>query len=340
MLYTGNSGTQSITGVGFSPDWLWIKNREATYSHALVDSVRGATLSLSSDSTAIERTSDITSLDSDGFSLQFVNATGTYSENQGTQTYVAWNWKAGTAFSNDASATSVGTIDSTGSVNTKAGFSIISYTGNGSSSQTVAHGLSSTPEFIILKDRETNSNNNQWQAFHAFANFVTDGDDYGYLSTTAAFTGSAQIIPSGTTTFELKANLATTNESGDDYIAYCFHSVEGYSKVGGYIGNGATSGSAGAYVYTGFRPAWVLVKRANSTGNWWILDSKRDPYNEALRALKANDTDDETGYSGNFLDFYSNGFALRTSGAEVNASGGKYIYLAFAEAPFKYANAR
>jgi hypothetical protein len=126
----------------------------------------------------------------------------------------------------------------------------------------------------------------------------------------------------------------------NDYIAYCFHSVEGYSKVGSYVGTGSTSGTAGPYVFTGFRPAWVMLKRTDSTGSWWILDSTRDPFNEALRGLAANATDAETGYSGNFLDFYSNGFAPRTSGIQVNASSGTYIYLAFADQPAKFANAR
>jgi len=225
-----------------------------------------------------------------------------------------------------------GSILSTVSANTDAGFSIISYTGNGSSGQTVAHGLSSAPEFIIHKDRDTNGNNNNWNIYHASA-----GDDYGYFTTTG-FTGSAQIIPSGTTTIELKANLITTNESGDDFIMYAFHSVEGYLKVGSYTGNGVADGP---FVYTGFKPAWVMVKRKDSTGWWGISDSARSTYNEIANTLAADQNYSESTLTSDLkLDFLSNGFKIRDTDGYYNASGGTYIYLAFAEQPFKFANAQ
>ena len=262
VLYTGNNGNLDVTGVGFDPDFVWAKNMDSgSYHPDLYDSVRGNNLRLNSSQTAAEATGFLT-FETDGFSLTQgggINANG--------NAHVAWNWLAGTAFSNDASATSVGTIDSTGQVNTKAGFSIISYTGNGSSSQTVAHGLSSTPEFLIHKDRDTNSNNNQWNIYHVGA-----GDDYGYFLTNA-FTGAAQLIPTDTTTFELKANLATSNESGDRFIVYCFHSVDGYCKVGSYIGNGNANGSM---AFTGFRPVFVLLKAVTGSNNWSMYDNKRD----------------------------------------------------------------
>mgnify|MGYP001361653334 CR=1 FL=1 len=334
ILYTGNASSRSLTGVGFQPDWVWTKDRDDGDNHVVHDSVRGVQkrLYINTTSSEADRSSagggsddGLVSFDSDGFSIGDWN-----NMNQNSIDYVAWNWKAGTAFSNDASATSVGTIDSTGSVNTTAGFSIISYTGNGSSSQTVAHGLSSTPEIIFHKDRDTNSNNNQWNAYNAIS-----GDDYGYLSTNAAFTGSAQIIPSGTTTIELKANLNTTNESGDKFIMYAFHSVEGYSKVGGYYGNGNVDGS---FVYTGFRPAWIMLKKGNDTGHWHIWDSTRNTSNEVTRYLLANETNTE--YTDGGLDIVSNGFKARKTGTGLNTNGDRYIYLAFAEQPFKYANAR
>jgi len=331
VLWTGNNSVpRNITGVGFSPDWIWVKDRVAANNNVLVDTVRGVSELLYSNATTagVTGASQISAVGTDGFTI---GATTYMNENGSSNTYVGWNWLAGTAFSNDASATSVGTIDSTGQVNTEAGFSIISYTGVGGANQTVAHGLSSTPELIFLKDRDTNSNNNQWQAYHAGA-----GDDYGYLSTTAAFTGAAQIIPSGTTTFELKANLATTNESGDNYIAYCFHSVEGYSKIGFYNGN---NNSDGPFIYTGFRPAWVLFKGDTVASNWCILDNKRSPFNLADDVIQANETNAEATNLSD-IDFVSNGIKIRdVVGNDTNKSH-TYLYMAFAEAPFKFANAR
>ena len=221
-----------------------------------------------------------------------------------------------------------GSILSTVSANTDAGFSIIAYTGNGSSGQTVAHGLSSAPEFIMHKDRDSNSNNNQWNIYHAGI-----GDKYGYFLTNA-FTGSAQIIPNGTDTIELKSNLVTSNESGDDFIMYAFHSVEGYSKVGSYVGNGSADG---AFIFTGFRPAWVMF-RSSGVGHWIIFDVARKPSNVNNSRIYANLANDEdSSYS---VDFLSNGFKLRHTGSDFNSSGVTYGYLAFAESPFKFANAR
>tara|TARA_B100000900_G_scaffold415526_1_gene445825 strand:+ start:2105 stop:4684 length:2580 start_codon:yes stop_codon:yes gene_type:complete len=331
VLWTGNnSAPRNITGVGFSPDWIWVKDRVAANNNVLVDTVRGISELLYSNSTSagVTGASQVSAVGADGFTI----GSNTYmNENGSSNTYVGWNWKAGTAFSNDASATGVGTIDSTGQVNTAAGFSIISYTGNGSSSQTVAHGLSSTPEVVFLKDRDTNSNNNQWQAYHAGA-----GDDYGYLSTSAAFTGAAQIIPSGTTTIELKAHLATTNESGDNYIMYCFHSVEGYSKIGTYTGN---NNSDGPYIYMGFRPAWVLFKGDTVASNWLILDNKRSPFNLADDVIQANESNAEATNLSD-VDFLSNGIKIRDVVSNDTNKAHTYLYMAFAEAPFKYANAR
>ena len=313
VLYTGNNGNLDVTGVGFDPDFVWAKNMDSgSYHPDLYDSVRGNNLRLNSSQTAAEATGFLT-FETDGFSLTQgggINANG--------NAHVAWNWLAGTAFSNDASATSVGTIDSTGQVNTKAGFSIISYTGNGSSSQTVAHGLSSTPEFLIHKDRDTNSNNNQWNIYHVGA-----GDDYGYFLTNA-FTGAAQLIPTDTTTFELKANLATSNESGDRFIVYCFHSVDGYCKVGSYIGNGNANGSM---AFTGFRPVFVLLKAVTGSNNWSMYDNKRDIDNPVRDYLIPNNAAGSA--QTDTMDFLSNGFKVRNSGAYINTNGTKYIYLAF-----------
>jgi hypothetical protein len=315
VLYTGNAGTQSITGVGFDPDFTWAKNRaSASYHHELYDTVRGDNKRIFSSQTDAEATGYLQFI-SDGFSLTSGGGINANSNN-----HVSWNWLAGTAFSNDASATSVGTIDSEGQVNTTAGFSIISYTGNSSTDgQTVAHGLSSAPEMVIIKNR---SNARNWRTYHSAlgATKYINLDETAAAATYGSFNDTAPTSTVFSTT-DSDADRAT-NYNSDNYIAYCFHSVEGYSKVGSYTGTGSTSGTAGPYVFLGFRPAWVMLKRTDSTGSWWIVDSERDPFNEALRQLQANTSDAETGYSGNMLDFYSNGFAPRTSGVQVNASGG------------------
>ena len=353
VLYTGNAGTQSITGVGFSPDWLWVKNRQTTYNHALVDSVRGATLSLSSNTTGVERTSDITSLDSNGFSLQFVTATGSFSENQGSQSYVSWNWLAGgtptatnsagagatpTAGSvkidgNNLGSALAGAIPATKlSANTTAGFSIVSYTGNGSADQTIAHGLSSPPELTIIKDRESNTNSNQWQIGSSVI-----GDDYVYF-TSAKPAGTAGVFPTSGDATTLTVgrtgnNVKNTNESGDDFIMYNFHSVEGYSKVGLYEGNGSADGT---FVFTGFRVALLLAKSIDSTSSWYLFDNKREGYNPDNDSLLAETTGAET--TTDMVDLLSNGFKLRR-GADPNIAE-TFVYLAIADQPFKYANAR
>jgi len=348
VLYTGNAGTQSITGVGFSPDWLWVKNRGTTYSHALVDSVRGATLSVSSDSTAAQRTSDITSLDSDGFSLQFVTATGSYSENQGSQAYVAWNWLAGTAFSNDASATSVGTIDSTGQINAKAGFSIIKYTGTrtGDAGETgtpttIAHGLGKKPTMVLTKRLDAA---NRWNVWHqgdqpdtTYLNYQLQLDSDG-----ASNNAGWQRTDTGfSTTVFCPARHSYDDVNAAEYIAYVFADVAGYSKAGSFIGNGNADGP---FIFTGFRPAWVMFKQSSAAGGWNILDNKRQTFNDAtgLPRLYANTTAAEE--DGNTMegqaDFLSNGFKLRSNHSSGNTNTKTIIYLAFAEQPFKYANAR
>ena len=340
VLYTGNAGTQSITGVGFSPDWLWVKNRGTTYNHALVDSVRGATLSLASNSTAAERTSDITSLDSDGFSLQFVTATGSFSENQGSQSYVAWNWLAGTAFSNDASATGVGSIDSEGQVNTKAGFSIVKFTcGSGVTSGTVAHGLGVQPQLLI---GATRNHDVHWyvQTPLLATNLA------GILSATDAFYNPGynhwnDTHPT-TSVFSVGGYMAghsdLTNPSTK--IVYCFANVEGYSKVGTFLGNGNADGP---FVYTGFRPAWVMVKQSSAAGGWNILDDKRQTFNDAtgLPRLYANTNaaEEDANTMEGQAEFLSNGFKLRSNHSSGNTSGKTIIYLAFASQPLKFSNA-
>jgi len=338
VLYTGNAGTQSITGVGFSPNWLWVKNRATTYSHALVDSVRGATLSLASDSTAVERTSDITSLDSDGFSLQFVTATGSYSENQGSQAYVAWNWKAGGSASTiaaDSVSSGVPTIDSSVSANTTAGFSIVTYTGTGTAGNTVGHGLGVKPDAIIVKRRANAVSN--WLVYHQGA--ASDPEtDYLTLETSNALADNAgpwnDTAPTSSV-FTIGAT-AWTNTSGGTYVAYCFAEVDGYSKFGKYQGR---ANANGMFVFTGFRPAWLMIKNLGASGSWIIFDNTREGgvsniVNDHLMAdtTAAEGTDSD-------IDILSNGFKNRRSSTSFN-SAHEFVYFAFADQPFKFANAR
>tara|TARA_R100000654_G_scaffold28257_1_gene52786 strand:- start:899 stop:3370 length:2472 start_codon:yes stop_codon:yes gene_type:complete len=347
VLYSGDSNTTQNVGatspyiLGFDPDFTWIKSRSsASGHHSLIDSVRGD-IALNSNQ----------AIDEYGVGPFNSNANGTidvpyyandYSMNTNSETYVAWNWLAGsTASTITAGSISSGvpSIQSSVSANTKAGFSIVSYTGNQTAGATVGHGLSKTPEVIIVKNRDLATN---WMVYHAQNTTAPETEYLGLNLTQATFDTSAIWNDTAPTPSVFSIGSGNpVNRSLDEIIAYCFHSVDGYSKFGSYTGSGSTSGTPGPFVYTGFRPAWVMLKRAEGgSGSWWILDSSRDPFNEALRGLKAEDDDDETGYSGNFLDFYANGFAPRTSGAEVNESGNSYIYLAFAEQPFKYANAR
>ena len=329
VLYTGNATARSISGVGFQPDWVWIKERSGTSNHMLFDSVRGAGERLISDTTNAELTDTnrLSSFDSDGFSLGTNNAV-----NENTETYASWNWKAGTSFSNDASSTSVGSIDSAGSVSADTGFSIISYTGTGSAG-TIAHGLGVAPDMILVKARSAVAS---WQVYHA--GVASDAEtDYLVLNTTAAAVDNNTVWndTAPTTSVFSIGTASGVNTDGNTLIAYCFAGVDGYSKFGAYTGNGSTDGT---FVYTGFRPAFVIVKRTNSAYAWHILDIERNVLNPMDKYLNANTNVAEQTHT--FWDFVSNGFKIRNTGASYNADGGTYIYMAFAEQPFKYANAR
>ena len=326
VLWTGTGAAQSITGVGFQPDWTWIKSRGAgAESHQIYDAIRGATINLSSDTTGADNTNAtrLTSFDADGFSL----GTGA-GVNTNTYTYVAWNWLAG----NGTSSNTDGSITSTVSVNQKAGFSIVSYTGTGANA-TVGHGLGVAPKMLLVKNRDQADD---WQVYHG-ANTANPETDYLVLNTTAATADAADrwndTLPTATV-FSIGTGVAV-NTNTEDYIAYCFAEVEGFSKFGSYTGNGSADG---IFVYCGFRPAVIMVKRTNTTGNWTILDSGREGYNVDNDPLYPNLSNAEG--TADLADLLSNGFKLRSTDASVNASGGTYIFAAFAEAPFKYANAR
>jgi len=321
--YTG-SNNQSITNDGNSdlqPDFVWIKRRSNADHHSLTNSSLGVNKQLLSSSSNGEqsRTDQIQSFNTDGFTL---GTDGAGYTNVPGNTYVAWQWKAngGTTASNTD-----GDINSTVQVNSDASFSIVTYTGNFTGSQGVGHGLGVRPDVVIIKNREQALNWIVWTSSLASGNFLS-------LDTTNAASSSSRIYQNGytTSTFGIGANNSV-NKSGIDYIAYCFAEKQGYSKFGKYVGNG---NSNGPFVYTGFRPAWVMIKRTDTTGGWTIYDNKRG-YNGNNYELFPNSSEAEyTGTSYFEADILSNGFKLRLTDGQINASGGTYIYMAFAENPF------
>ena len=336
VLYTGNGSsytdTQAISGVGFSPDWTWIKNRSASSAHILNDRVRGAGKNLFSSSTAEENTGGstgdlFTSFDSDGFTVNYEYGGGSNNSSNGNGlSYVAWNWLAG----GSASSNSNGSITSSVSANTEAGFSIVSFDLQSSGSKTVGHGLSAAPELYFIKGRT--SSGAHWFTYYG------DATDYMTLNNTSAGADDDRLWDdtSPTSTVFTVGSLFTSGSYGAAHIAYCFHSVDGYSKVGTYTGNGSTDGT---FVYTGFRPAWLMIKSYDQTRNWTIFDNKRTPLNLMDGHLHANSSvAEQTG--SDEIDFLSNGFKFRSPDADSNYSNFNYIYLAFAEQPFKYSNAR
>ncbi len=318
-LYSGDGGTQSVTGVGFQPDFSWLKCRTTAYHHRLFNAVSGAGKNLISDNTNALQTIDegITAFNADGFS---VKQGSSLEYNASGQTYVSWNWKANGA----GSLNEVGSIDSTVSVNTTSGFSICKWSGSGANA-TIGHGLGVAPKMIITKSLGSSA----WAVY----NENLGNTNVLFLDTAAAT--SANIAywnnTSPTSTVFSVGTDSAVNHSGNDMVAYCFAEKVGYSKFGQYTGNGNTDGP---FVFTGFKPAYVLTKYSDSTSGWWqILDNKRDPYNPDSHALFANVTDAEYNLSNYHTDDLSNGFKLRNAQAGGNTSGGTYIYMAFASEP-------
>ena len=325
VLYTGTGSSQSITGVGFQPDFVWIKGRAAR-RHMLFDVIRGATNRLISDDDNYEIASSdsLTAFGSDGFTEG-----GNLNTGNNGESFISWNWKAG----GSPSSNSDGSITSSVSANTAAGFSIVGFTGTGSNA-TVGHGLGSAPEMVIVKRRTSPDAN--WFIFHKDTGATAE---VIYLNLTNQAAASVAIWNSTAPTNDVfSLGTGNSNTTSKDYIAYCFHSVEGYSKVGSYVGNASTDGP---FVYTGFRPAWFLVRRESASSNWTIFDNKRGEVNEIVNSIDANLANvEETGTSINDVDFLSNGIKIREDNGDLNGSGGTMIYLCFAEAPFKFANAR
>jgi len=324
-LYTGNGGYQFINP-GFRPDLIWIKSRSGVVNHILGDRIRGEGVYLSPNNTNGD-TSDANLLTNIG-TFGFAPGSSTLANDSG-ESYVAWVWNADST----TVVNTNGSISSNVAVNTTAGFSIVTYTGTGSD-VTVGHGLGATPKVIILKNRTSTS---EWP----FYTSAVDGSfDFLYLNQTTGKADSTNTPPTSTV-FSLSGGSNNQGTLNNDYVAYCFVDIPGFSKIGSYTGNGSTDGP---FIYTGFRPAWIMIKRVNTGGNNWTLsDTARNPYNVADLELDANNDSAEgtnTSSGSPYMDILSNGFKHRNTSNGNNANGSTYIYFAFAENPFKYSLAR
>jgi hypothetical protein len=316
-LYTGTGSSNALTGVGFQPDWTWVKARSVGYDQNLFDAIRGTEKRLKANTTSAEDTvsGSVTAFGTDGFTVG-----ADAGVNANNQTFASWNWKANGA----GSANTAGSINSTVSANTTSGFSIVKYTGNGSSGATVGHGLTTTaPKIVLIK---TTSGADAW----TMLNTNIDLNKYLSLNSNSAEISDPMFNNTAptTTVFTLDGD-GQVNGNGVSLIAYCFSEVTGYSKFGSYKGNGANFDNA--FVYTGFKPSLVIIKKSNTTGNWVIEDNKRAGYNQANYHLYPNLTNAEgTNY---YTDFLSNGFKIRDNPSDIGESGHTYIYMAFAEEP-------
>jgi hypothetical protein len=326
VTYTGDGSSQAITGVGFQPDFVWIKKIAGgtVRNHILTDVVRGATTCLSSSlaDADFDNANGLTAFGTDGFTV------GSYdSVNEDSGTYIAYCWKAGSG--NTAFTESGNNPAGTHNANQAAGFSIVSYTGTGAAG-TVSHGLGAAPELMYIKNRDVND---------AWAVYYGDNTDYMILNTTAATADSANWWndTSPTSSVFTVATDHSVNADGEKYIAYCWRSIEGYSKIGSYTGNGNATGT---FVYTGFRPAYILIKKTGAVSHWQIHDTTRDPVNVMQGQIHANATDHSVDNAAYYVDSLSNGFKLRMSHAGQNENAENYIYVAFAETEQKYSNAR
>ena len=331
-LYTGTGSELAITGVGFQPDWVWTKGRDSTaegvMDHALVDSVRGVTKTLRSNTTGAEgtETNSLTAFGSDGYT---VGANGKFNYSS-SDIYVSWNWKAGTSVSGDT--TGSGTLKTyTGSVNTDAGFSITSFTGNGTIGHTIPHSLNAIPSMFIIKKYggSGDSTPRDWDVYHQ----SLGNTKVIFLNTTAAHSTSSEYWNDTTPTSSVITLGANDQINGNNntYICYAFVEKQGYSKFGSYTGNGNADGT---FVYTGFKPAFIMIKETTNASNWTLYDNKRAGFNSKSDFLYANTSAAEDTSNTIWLDMLSNGFKILEANNLVNRSGGNYIYMAFAENPF------
>ena len=325
VLYTGTGATHNITGVGFQPDWVWIKHRNnpTAYNHRLYDSVRGATKNIASNETDAEITSstELTSFDSDGFTLGSGNPA-----NQNTINHVAWNWLAGTTASGSTSGSGTAKTYNS-STSTTAGFSIVKYVGNGTANHQFPHGLGVKPDMVFIKNLDDGTTN--WQGYNkdltATKSFKLNSTDAP--ATTASVTNNVEPT---TTVFNLGSG-ADANANNQEHIAYLFAEKQGYSKIGQYTGNGNADGP---FVYTGFKPAWIMINNINQADDWYMFDNKRSSFNQVQANLKPNTTSAEASSTSYAFDFLSNGFKLRAATGAVNNNTDTLMYMAFAEHPF------
>ena len=317
-LYTGTGSSNSVTGVGFQPDFTWIKNRDQADEHNIYDAVRGATKRIIPNNNTAEGTQSngLSAFGSDGFTVIDSNATNINNEN-----YASWNWKA-----NGAGSTNYdGSINSTVSVNQSAGFSIVTYSGNATTGATIGHGLNSVPKMIIVKSRTNGAD--WWGTYHhSLGNTKAVWINDNNIQQTRTYWNNT----SPTSSVFTVSNERSVNGSGETFVAYCFADVTGYSKFGSYVGNGSSDGS---FCYLGFKPTWVMIKSTSSgTESWFMYDNKRSESNPTNDALLANLTNTEYANSGTFtLDLLSNGFKLKNSDGSHNGHGNTYIYMAFGQ---------
>ena len=326
-LYTGDgTSNRTITGTGFQPDWLWLKMRNDVDDNVLVDSVRGGSKRIKSNTTDAESDISYPTLASDGF----VVSSGVY--NNSAKTFVAWQWKAGGA----AVTNNDGTITSQVSANPTAGFSVVTFTAPSSGNFSAGHGLGVTPGMVITKVRGRATS---WITWHNRLNSGSPGTTYYVdLNTTGGQSTFASVWGStGVTSSVIGMGVGASCAASDTIVAYCFAPITGYSAFGSYTGNASTDGP---FVYTGFKPKFLMIKRTDTTNSWVIQDTTRSTYNVSQNNIYADSSAAEASYGSELTDILSNGFKQRNTGVSMNASGGTYVYAAFAEAPLKYANAR
>ena len=322
VTYTGTGATQTISGLNFQPDFVWIKSRSAATDNKLTDAVRGATKGLISNTTGAETTdtNGVTAFTSSGFTL---GSDSVY--NNSGATYVAWCWKA----NGSGSSNTAGSITSTVSANTTSGFSVVTYTGSGVAG-TIGHGLGVAPSMIIIKSRSATGD---WPVYKS----TVGNGAYLILNGTGGASSSSTIFNATSPTssvFSVGINTVS-NTVTTTYVAYCFAPIANYSSIGSYVGNASTDGP---FVFTGMKPAFVLVRPSASAEDWYIFDNKRIAYNVRNEPLYA-DVSAAEGSGFNYIDLLSNGFKMRNN-SYLNNSGLTYIYMAFAENPFKTSLAR
>lgn len=327
-LNTKNLNEQSpfVTG----PDFVWIKRRNAVSNSTITDTVRGANRELFSSSTAVEQSNTgqfLQEFTSNGFTLG-ASASGTGDANISGGTYVGWNWNAGSRTIGNQD----GTVNSTVRANPAAGFSIVTYRSPTTGSFTFGHELYATPAFFMLKERTSVAN---WIVWHKYYASVTNQGLYLNASNSSFVAGANWLTEVNNNTIGITQGQVTSGSN--DHLVYCWSEIPGYSKFGTYTGNGSTDGP---FIHLGFKPRWIMYKRVNASGNWNILDTARESFNPAQSLLRANITNAEEINAVYNQDFLSNGWKIRSTNVDINVSGSIYLYIAFAEQPFKYASAR